>query len=62
MVNVVGEKKNRMEFLNNLRRSEEQIRRKDRLESRSTDSEERKLAVRGAVLRQLEQSLMNKGI
>ena len=62
VTSVVDDKKNRMEFLNNLRRSEEQIRRKDRLESRSADSEERKLAIKGAVLRQLEQSLMDKGI
>jgi len=59
---VVDEKKNRMTFLNDLRKSEEQIRRKDRLESRNIDSEERKLAIRGAVLRQLEQGLMDKGI
>mgnify|MGYP001349674166 CR=1 FL=1 len=58
----VEEKKNRMSVLNTLRRSEEQVRRRERLESRNLDSDERNLAIKGAVLRQLETSLMGEGI
>ena len=58
----VEEKKSRQAVLNNLRRSEEQVRRRERLESRNSDSDERNLAIKGAVLKRLEASLMEKGI
>jgi hypothetical protein len=58
----IEEKKDSLQSHNEMRRNEETIRRKEKIAGRANDNDERKLALKGAILRKLESLLLERDI
>lgn len=58
----IDEKRGSLQQHNDMRRTEETIRRRERIAGRANDNDERKLALKGAILRKLESLLLERDI